>query len=63
MEEEFFDLSSFAVQDAEMEGKSLLETVKAVKPNIIIGKNFNHLDVEALTHLFFRLVSVWRPVQ
>ena len=38
MEEEFYDLSSFAVPDAEMEGKSLLETVKMVKPNIIIGK-------------------------
>merc|ERR1719208_550235 len=37
MEEEFYDLSSFAVPDAEMEGKSLLETVKMVKPNIIIG--------------------------
>ena len=38
MEEEFYDLSSFAVADASMEGKSLLETVKMVKPNIIIGK-------------------------
>ena len=38
MEEEFYDLSSFAVSDAAMEGKSLLETVKMVKPNIIIGK-------------------------
>ena len=37
MEEEFYDLSSFAVDDAELEGKSLLETVKLVKPNIIIG--------------------------
>jgi len=37
MEEEFYDLSSFAVADAAMEGKSLLETVKMVKPNIIIG--------------------------
>ena len=37
MEEEFYDLSSFAVSDADMEGKSLLETVKMVKPNIIIG--------------------------
>ena len=39
MEEEFYDLSSFAVADAAMEGKSLLETVKMVKPNIIIGKD------------------------
>ena len=38
MEEEFFDLSSFAVEDASLEGKSLLETVKLVKPNIIIGE-------------------------
>ena len=54
MEEEFYDLSSFAVDDAGLEGKSkkieknlkknwknflkgLLETVKLVKPNIIIG--------------------------
>merc|ERR1719412_717720 len=37
MEEEFYDLSSFAVADAAMEGKSLLETVKMVKPNIING--------------------------
>jgi len=37
MEEEFYDLSSFAVDDASLEGKSLLETVKLVKPNIIIG--------------------------
>ena len=39
MEEEFYDLSSFAVPDAEMEGKSLLETVQMVKPNIIIGNS------------------------
>merc|ERR1719242_2719057 len=37
MEEEFYDLSSFAVNDADMEGLSLLETVKKVKPNILIG--------------------------
>ena len=37
MEEEFYDLSSFAVSEADMEGMSLLATVKMVKPNIIIG--------------------------
>jgi len=37
MEEEFYDLSSFAVSEADMEGMSLLETVKRVKPNILIG--------------------------
>jgi len=37
MEEQFYDLSSFAVDDPNMEGMSLLDTVKKVKPNIIIG--------------------------
>ena len=37
MEEEFYDLSSFAVADPDMEGLSLLETVRRVKPNILIG--------------------------
>ena len=37
MEEEFYDLSSFAVSEAEMEGMSLLETVKRVRPTILIG--------------------------
>jgi len=37
MEDEFYDLSSFAVDDASMEGMSLLETVKQVKPTILIG--------------------------
>ena len=40
MEDEFYDLSSFAVDDASMEGMSLLETVKTVKPNILIGGCF-----------------------
>ena len=38
MEDEFYDLSSFAVEDSSMEGMSLLDTVKSVKPNILIGK-------------------------
>ena len=37
MEEQFFDLSSFAAGDSALEGISLLETVKTVKPNILIG--------------------------
>jgi len=37
MEEDFYDLSSFAVADADMEGLSLLDTIKKVKPNILIG--------------------------
>ena len=39
MEEEFYDLSSFAVDDPDMEGLSLLDTVRKVKPNILIGEN------------------------
>merc|ERR1719427_2666230 len=37
MEDEFYDLSSFAVDDVSMEGMSLLDTVKKVQPNILIG--------------------------
>ena len=37
MEENFYDLSSFACRDSTMEGMSLLETVKKVRPNILIG--------------------------
>ena len=37
MEENFYDLSSFAARDNTMEGMSLLDTVKTVKPNILIG--------------------------
>ena len=40
MEEEFYDLSSFAVNEADMEGLSLLETVRRVKPTILIGISF-----------------------
>ena len=50
MEEEFYDLSSFAVSDADMEGKSLLETVKMVKPNIIIGSGQIINNVTHITH-------------
>jgi hypothetical protein len=38
MEEQFYDLSSFAVDDPGMEGMSLVDTIKKVKPNILIGK-------------------------
>lgn len=37
MEDQFHDLSSFAVDDSDMEGMTLLDTIKAVKPNILIG--------------------------
>eukprot|EP00090_Calanus_glacialis_P004769 TRINITY_DN13578_c0_g1_i1.p1 TRINITY_DN13578_c0_g1~~TRINITY_DN13578_c0_g1_i1.p1 ORF type:complete len:638 (-),score=145.36 TRINITY_DN13578_c0_g1_i1:85-1998(-) len=37
MEEQFYDLSSFAVDDPAMEGMSLIDTIKKVKPNILIG--------------------------
>jgi len=37
MEEQFYDLSSFAVDDPAMEGMSLIDTINTVKPNILIG--------------------------
>jgi len=37
MEETFFDLSSFAAGDTSLEGLSLLESVKTIKPTILIG--------------------------
>jgi len=36
-EDLFYDLSSFAVDDPAMEGMSLVDTIKHVKPNILIG--------------------------
>ena len=53
MEDEFYDLSSFAVDDASMEGMSLLETVKQVKPTILIGKSSVYeFHFGSLQHLF-----------
>ena len=40
MEEQFYDLSSFAVDDPAMEGMSIIDTINKVKPNILIGKSF-----------------------
>jgi len=37
MEDLFHDLPSFAVDDSSMEGLSLVDTIKKVKPNILIG--------------------------
>lgn len=37
MEEQFYDLTSFAASDPKLEGLSLLDTVRTVKPNILIG--------------------------
>jgi len=37
MEENFFDLSSFAARDEGMEGLSLLETIRRVRPSILVG--------------------------
>ncbi len=51
MEEFFHDLGSFAVDDSNMEGMSLVDTIKTVKPNILIGKFlflFCKLSVSAL---------------
>ena len=52
MEDEFYDLSSFAVEDISMEGMSLLDTVNKVKPNILIGwlnvhfSSFNNINIQ-----------------
>ena len=37
MEELFMDLSNFAASDTSMEGMNLLDTVRKVKPSILIG--------------------------
>ena len=37
LEETFFDLSSFARPEVELEGASLLETIEAAKPDVLIG--------------------------
>ncbi len=37
MEETFYDLSSFAAEETEMEGMQLLDVVKTVKPTVLIG--------------------------
>jgi len=37
MEEQFYDLSNVVSPDTGLEGLSLLETVRAVKPNILVG--------------------------
>ena len=43
MEELFEDLSNFAESDTNMEGMSLLDTVRRVKPSILIGQfNLNN---------------------
>jgi hypothetical protein len=38
MEEFFYDLTSFAEDDVTMEGMGLVETIKRVKPTILIGQ-------------------------
>ena len=38
MEDLFYDLSSFAVDDTSLEGMSLLDTINMVKPDILIGE-------------------------
>ena len=37
MEKTFHNLSQFAARDEDMEGLSLLETIKKVRPSILIG--------------------------
>ena len=38
MEDLFYDLSSFAKDDPAVEGMNLVDTIKSVKPTILIGK-------------------------
>jgi hypothetical protein len=42
MEEFFYDLTSFAEDDVTMEGMGLVETIKRVKPTILIGQQLHH---------------------
>jgi len=61
MEDQFYDLSSFAVDDEKMEGMSLLKTIDAVKPNILIGLSacgglFNEDVLKAMSN------STHRPI-
>ena len=56
MEENFFDLSSFAARDEAMEGMSLLETIKHVRPSILVGLSacsglFNQEILEAMAEI------------
>merc|ERR1719507_934457 len=37
LEDLFYDLSSFAVDDTSLEGLSLIDTINRVKPNVLIG--------------------------
>jgi hypothetical protein len=68
MEEFFYDLSSFAEDDVTMEGMSLVETIKRVKPTILIGKMIDLMSligrfvVQSVSAMQGRL-SVWRAKQ
>ena len=53
MEDLFYDLTSFAVDDPTMEGMSLVDTINHVKPNILIGK------IEGNTTLFMRYICLY----
>ena len=61
MEEQFYDLSSFAVDDPGMEGMSLIDTIRKVKPNILIGEICQ--NISNIIHHDFRSVCLWGPFQ